>query len=197
MPLDPLHLEDLRKSGLSDQTIIEAGIESVSLSDIRKRVGFDIPGLSSCYEIPYDNNFSRFRAFYADGKEHPKYLQRKKSGNRLYIQSSVRSILNDSSIPLYITEGEKKALKATQEGLYCIGLSGLWNWKNRGSKELIPDFRQIVLKDRLVYIIPDNDWLQPNKHGYKKNLKQAVYGLAGKLKERGAKVYIVQIPEAA
>ncbi|MFA5823054.1 MAG: DUF3854 domain-containing protein [Thermodesulfovibrionales bacterium] len=124
----------------------------------------------------------------------PKYIQLKDSGNRLYIPTTVRSVLNDSAIPLHITEGEKKALKATQEGLFCIGLSGLWNWKNKGSEELISDFNQITLKNRAVYIVPDNDWLQPNKHGYAKNLKQAVYGLVIRLKERGARVFIVELP---
>jgi hypothetical protein len=44
-----------------------------------------------------------------------------------------------------------------------------------------------------VKLVPDDDWLSPNKHGYGKNLKDAVYRLAGKLKERGARVFIVNI----
>jgi hypothetical protein len=194
--LAALHLEDLKRSGLSDSIIEQADIKSVPPNDIRRKIGFDIPGLISCYEILYDKTFSRFRAFYDEnnnGKE-PKYIQRKDSGNRLYIPSTVRPILNDSSIPLYITEGEKKALKATQEGLFCIGLSGLWNWSN-GKKELIPDFDLLTLAGRRVYIVPDNDWLQPNKHGYRKNLKQAVYLLADRLKQREARVFIVELPQ--
>jgi hypothetical protein len=41
--------------------------------------------------------------------------------------------------------------------------------------------------------VPDDDWLTPNKHGYKKNLQAAVYRLAGKLKLRGARVFIVNL----
>ena len=184
------------KSGLSDEIIKQALIKAVPPNDINRRFGFNIPGLTSCYEIPYDEHFSRFKAFYDDtinGKR-PKYMQRKDTGNRLYIPSTIRPVINDPSIPLYITEGEKKALKATQEGLYCIGLSGLWNWSN-GKKELIPDFDQITLKNRAIHIVPDNDWLKPNKHGYRKNLKQALYGLAGELINREAKVSIVQLPQ--
>ena len=80
-----------------------------------------------------------------------------------------------------------------QEGLYCVGLSGLWNWSN-GNKELIPDFDLIKLQGREVYIVPDNDWLQPNKHGYRKNLKQAVCQLADRLKARGARAFIIELP---
>ena len=194
----PAHLEDLQKSGLTDESIEQSGIRTVfPPSEINKKIGSNIPGLTSCYEIPYDNNFSRFRAFY-DSKSkgrNPRYLQRKDSGNRLYVAHAVKPVLNDPSIPLYITEGEKKTLKATQEGLLCIGLSGLWNWKNKGSKNLIADFDLLAVKDRNVYIVPDNDWLHANKHGYRKNLKQAVYALADKLKERQARVFIVELPQ--
>jgi hypothetical protein len=192
--IHPKHFEDLRKSGLSDETIIEAGIKSVSPDLINKRLGFNISRLASMYEIPYCDGFSRFRAFYEDGKEGNKYLQKKGTRNRLYTPEKVIPILDDISIHLYITEGEKKALKATQDGLYCIGLSGLWNWSN-GKKELIPDFDLITLKNRTVYIVPDNDWLTLNKHGYRKNLKQAVYELANSLKTRGANVFIVELPQ--
>jgi len=86
-PFHPAHLEDLKKSLLSDETIKEAGIKTIPPNEINRRLGFNIPGLISCYEIPYDKTFSRFRAFYdntINGKK-PKYLQRKDSGNRLYI----------------------------------------------------------------------------------------------------------------
>ncbi|MGA3172938.1 MAG: DUF3854 domain-containing protein [Syntrophorhabdales bacterium] len=196
--MNPLHLEDLKRSGLSDQTIIEAGIETVRPQDIAKSLGFDHQGIQSAYRIPYPgcDGFSRYKVFYRDdyqGKK-PKYLQRKDTGNHLYIPDSVRAVLKDATTPLYFTEGEKKALKACQEGLYCIGLSGLWNWSD-GNKKLIADFNLINLKGRIVYIVPDSDWRDPNKHGYAKNLVQAVYGLAGKLKERQVRVFVVELPE--
>jgi hypothetical protein len=193
--LHPDHLADLRRSGLSDKTILKAGIKSLPPNEITKKLGFNNPDITSCYEIPYDKDFSRFRIFYTNNAtDKPKYLQRKGTSNRLYIHHLTKEILNNPSIPLYITEGEKKALKATQESLFCVALSGLWSWSN-GKKELIEDFDQIVLKDRDIYIVPDNDWCQLNKHGYAKNLEQAVYELADRLKEKGAKVFIVQLPQ--
>ena len=198
----PDHLADLRKSGLSDETILEASIKSVPPRDIPKKLGFDIQGLISMYEIPYPGceAYSRFKALYADGEryykdgsEKPKYLARKNSGNHLYIPFKITSILKDVSIPLYITEGEKKALKAAQEGLPCIAISGLWNWSN-GNKELLPGFDQIALEGRTVYLVPDSDWLEPNREGKPKNLRQAVNTLACKLIDRGAKVSWVELP---
>ncbi|MCX5803485.1 MAG: DUF3854 domain-containing protein [Proteobacteria bacterium] len=199
--LHPLHHQNLqRDSGLSDKTIQEAKIYSVRPSDIPKKLGWNGQGIQSLLAFPYPgcDGFERYKAFYNDehqGKRH-KYLQKKDSGNHLYITEKVRPALQDANTPLYLTEGEKKSLKACQEGLCCIGLSGLWNWSD-GNKNLIPDFDLIALQDRIINIIPDNDWKSKNKHGYKKNLVQAVNSLAYKLKERGADVYIVELPQGS
>jgi len=99
-------------------------------------------------------------------------------------------------------------LKAVQDGLKCIGLSGIWNWSNgdkinpfdswdwrigNEDKKLIQDFDLINFTGRTVYIVPDSDWLELDKQGYEKNLKQAVCELSKKLLERGAIVKIVQL----
>ncbi len=112
----------------------------------------------------------------------------------MYIPSKIKPVLKDVSIPLNITEGEKKALKGCQEGLYCIAISGLWNWKVKNENKLIPDFDQIALDGRTVYLIPDNDWLEPNRNGERKNLKRAVYDFAYLLIDRNAKVYWRELP---
>jgi hypothetical protein len=77
-------------------------------------------------------------------------MTKKDSYNRLYIPSKVTTILGDVSIPIDITEGEKKALKACQEGLYCVGITGLWNWKVKGENRLIQDFDRVALEGRTV-----------------------------------------------
>ncbi len=202
LSLAPEHYKDLQKSGLSDTTIKKAGIKSIPPDQINSKLGFDIPELVSMYEILFDEDYSRFKAFYEDGKtffndgsEKPKYLARKKSGNRLYVPSKVKATLQDVSIPLEITEGEKKALKACQEDLDCIAVSGLWNYKIKGKDELMHDFDKIALDGRTIYLVPDNDWLLPNRKGERKNLKQAVHGLAYLLIDRGAKVYWRELPQ--
>jgi hypothetical protein len=198
----PEHKEDLQKSGLSDESIHEAGIKSIPANQINKKLGFSINGLASMYEIPFNEGYSRFRAFYGSGKEldnegntKPKYLAKRDSGNRLYIPSKIEPFLNDISIPLDITEGEKKTLKACQEGLHCIGITGLWNWKVAGQNQLISDFEQIELKGRTIYLNPDNDWLVPNRKGEHKNLKQAVFVFAYLLIDEGSKVYWRELPQ--
>jgi hypothetical protein len=193
LSLHPDHIADLEKSGLSKETILLAEIETVRPDRINKELGFNLPGLTSMYKIPYNDKFARFRCFYDDGKTGAKYLQKKGTRNYLYFPPNLdRSILQAVDVPLYFTEGEKKSLRACQEGIPCVGLSGLWNWQDKKGN-LIPNFDSIKLQNRIIRLVPDDDWQTPNKHGYGKNLKQAVYRLAGKLKERGARVFIVDL----
>jgi len=198
----PDHISDLRKSGLSDETIQVAGIKSLRPADIDRTIGYPTCA-KSAYEIPYPGtDYSRFKMFYdeadkinpATGEERPKYLAKRDSGCRLYLPSKVVPVLGDLSVPIYLTEGEKKALKATQDGLYCIGMAGLWNWKVKDTDELISDFDLIALEGRTVYIVPDNDFLLPDRKGERKNLKQAVHKLAYKLIDKEAKVSWVELP---
>ena len=190
---------DLQKSGLSDETIEKSGIVALSPRDAIQEIGHD--KFLSCYKIPYDKtSYARYKMFYDVGYDnsHPRYLQTKGAGNRLYIPPTFNEeVLQDSSL-LYITEGEKKTLKAVQEGINCIGMAGLWNWKVKGktgNKSLVADFDKILFEDREVFIVPDNDWLTVKKDGSQKNLKIAINKLAEALTSRGAKIFIVSLPK--
>ena len=54
-----------------------------------------------------------------------KYESPKESQNRAYFPPGTRGALADPTKPLILTEGEKKAAKADQEGFACIGLTGV------------------------------------------------------------------------
>jgi hypothetical protein len=195
----PDHLVDLRKSGLSDDMINQAGIYSVPPRDINMKLGPGFPHpekVTSLMAFPYPgaDGFERFKLF--PSLEGRKYHQQKGTGNHLYIPIAVTSIIKDASIPVYITEGEKKSLKACQEGLPCVAIGGLWSWSDgTEEKNLIPDSDQITLEGRTVNIVPDNDWLSPDHHGERKHLRQAVYELGYRLIDRGAKVFVIELPE--
>src|SRR5438309_780703 len=65
----------------------------------------------------------------AQGK---RYRSPAKVQNHLYVPPMLDpKRLADVSFPLYVTEGEKKTLKAVQEGLVCVGLAGVWSWRTR------------------------------------------------------------------
>jgi len=187
------HLEHLRSSsGLSNQIIREAGIYTLRPGDIRKKLGFE-KGVDSVLAFPYplSKGHERYKLFPpVNGK---KYHQKKGSKNHLYLLESDVPFLADISVPAWITEGEKKKLKGQQEGLFVIGLPGMWGFSD-GKKGLLKNFDDIVLQGRIVNILPDNDYLTPNKYGKEKNLEQSVEELAWNLKERGAEVFIVKLP---
>lgn len=191
----PDHLADLRKSGLSDETIEAAGIRTTPPRDIPRLLKFPPKYLISAYQIPYPGtDYLRFRCFYEAGRNGRKYLQPSNSQVRLYIPPGIEGALQDPTGTLWITEGEKKALKAIQEGLCCIGLGGLWNWKGKG--KLLPEFNSIPLDGRHVRIIPDNDFRR-RQVGYENNdLVSAVQGLSKALTKLGAKVKVVLLPKS-
>jgi hypothetical protein len=83
-------------------------------------------------------------------------------GSRMTIDvpPSVRHQLGDPSIPLWITEGIRKADAAVSAGLCCIALLGVWAWRGRneqGGKTALADWESIALNGRVVYIAFDSD----------------------------------------
>jgi hypothetical protein len=128
LSLHPEHLADLRKSGLTDETIAQAGLYSVRSQDTHKVTR--VQKVKSLLAFPYAPDFTRYKVFPTHLKVAGKkfrYTQPPGSAVRLYVPPMVRDAANDPRQTLWIVEGEKKALKACQEGLICVALGGLWN----------------------------------------------------------------------
>lgn len=191
LSLHPDHLADLRKSGLADDMVRAAGLHSVRPCDLSRIIGFAPQGVTSALAFPYagDGGFSRVKVFpsYRDKDGHlVKYLQKKGTGARLYIPPGCEAVLHDASVPLAVTEGEKKALRLTQEGTLSLGIGGLWNWFAQG--EPIPDLDKVTWRGRPVTVYPDSDvW-------GRSDLLQAVFAFGKELEGRGAAVRVAVIP---
>jgi putative DNA primase/helicase len=189
--LAPSHLEDLRKSGLNDETIQEAGLKSVPPRLFKEILDHNAK-IESMYLIPYPGtDFSRYKLFppLTNREGHSqKYHQPKGSATRLYVPPGF-----DCTKKLWrITEGEKKALKATQEGLNCLGIGGAYSGAKKngdGKSELIPDLQNIPWKNKTVEIIPDADFKT------KEQVARGFYRFAKLLEEKGATVFIVELPD--
>src|SRR5687768_16059989 len=129
------HLLDLRRSGLSEETIRELGFYSGNTDEVRAILGFDAgPGLVIPYPA-YDTlgPFSRVKPDsppLIDGKP-PKYLSPKGGLLQPYILPKSWEILRNPTTRLLITGGEEKAAKADQEGFPCIGLGGIYGFRDR------------------------------------------------------------------
>lgn len=192
--LEKHHLEDLKKSGLSDITIENAKVYSASADEVREILGFnptDSAGMVSPY--PHTDGFKRVKPDtppIINGKA-AKYLSPKGSGNRIYIPPGVEKVLNAPDIPLYVLEGEKKALRAAQEGLACVALAGVWCFREKGENgegKIISDFDRITWHGRAVYIVFDSD-VPP-----KPEVHAAGEALAQELRKRGGTVRFINLP---
>jgi hypothetical protein len=192
LALHPDHQADLERSGLTAATIAAAGIRSLAPAEWAWYVGAARAGrLTSAYLLPYSgtDDFYRVKLFppLPDGAGHTvRYVQPAGSTPRLYIPPQAQAALTDPSVALRITEGEKKALKADQERLPCLGLGGLWNWRH--AERPITDLDTIDWVERPVILTPDSDvWTRPE-------LLKAVYALGRELETRGATVTVEKLP---
>lgn len=193
------HLEDLRDSGLTDETIEAAGLATVSPEAGEAYLGY-WPG-SECLVIEYPGAESYYRLkplrpFRDSQGNERKYLAKKGGGNRLYFPPNLPSgkgIITDTSLPLIITEGEKKALKACQEGFATVGIAGVWCWRTAadggdGATEMLPELKGIQWQGRDLYLAFDSD------AAHNLDVQNAQRALATELRQLGARVLIVRLP---
>jgi hypothetical protein len=210
------HLADLRASGLSDDTIAQAGLYTEDQgAAVRDLLGWTRPAaaLGECLVFPYfgpDGEKTKYHrlkpANPRPGKDSKpiKYEAAKGGGNRAYFPPLPAALeaINDPPAPLVITEGEKKALCASQSGFATIGLPGIWSWsrpaerdengRRVGRYELIDDLAALKWNGRRVSIVFDTD----SKPTTTRNVAKAAEALRTALAERGAVVQIVRLPLA-
>ena len=191
------HLADLRRSNLTDETIVKHQIFTVSPGDIPRLLGFDPKPVQSAYLIGppgFPADFFRLKIFpsYTDREgNRVKYLQPRASGVRLFVPVQDRTRLVDSTRPLWLCEGEKKSLCAAQLGLAAVAILGVEGWHPAGRRELLQDFDGIPLADRVIELAIDGDiWANPN-------VNRAARQFADALRHRGARPRLVVFPEVA
>lgn len=205
----PQHLANLRASGLSDETIIRCGFCSViDKGRAARLLRWRGPArdIGPCLAIPFPHapGYVRLKPDRPrrDGKDKPiKYESPVGQPNRAYFPPDTLPVLSDPSVPLIITEGEKKAAKADQEGFPCIGLVGVYGWQrkrrpradgelfaDRDFRDLIDDLKTVRWRGRTVYIVYDSDAAE------NADVQKAAKHLAEALADWGAHVTIAFLP---
>jgi hypothetical protein len=102
-----------------------------------------------------------------------------------------REGVRNPEIPLFVTEGAKKADAAVSKGLCCSALIGVWNWRGtneHGGKTSLAVWESIALKGRQVYIVFDSDVAT------KPAVRAALLRLKAFLEHRGAEVAVCYLP---
>jgi hypothetical protein len=101
--------------------------------------------------------------------------------------------LGDPAVPLFITEGAKKADALASAGVCAINILGVWGWKgtnDKGGKTILADFDRIAFNDgRPVFLTFDSDIVA------KPQVKMALDRLTEHLVRRGSRVKIVYLPQ--
>ena len=133
-------IADLRRSGLSDTMIASMQLESLDRNALTLRLERnDFDSDESGYAIPYFDMEGRLirsfncrlhkgipRSDSSSGKR-MKYCKPMKTDNLVYFPPGFHALYEQHKYVL-ITEGEKKAAKAVQEGFPCVAIGGVWNW---------------------------------------------------------------------
>lgn len=194
----PHHVRELRASGLSDATLSAAGIYSetkydslAALLNRRKLPKRMAPAIVFPFiDAEGRNGYCRLKP------DHPRTINGKPvkyesptgQPNQIYLPPGVAALLADASAELLITEGEKKSLKATQDGFPCIGLVGVYGWKDAKHERLLPALERIAWKGRPAFIVFDSDAAD------KLDVRDGEGRFAKHLIDRGATIRIVRLP---
>jgi hypothetical protein len=102
-----------------------------------------------------------------------------------------RPMLDDPRLPLFITEGVRKADSAAAISLCCIDLLGVWNWRGSneyGGKTALADWEHVALNQRLVFLCFDSDVVT------KRSVHAALVRLKSFLESRGSSVKVIYQP---
>ncbi len=204
----PRHLTDLRGSGLSDAQIGASGLYSESDPvAVTALLHWTRPAtaLGPCLCFPFVSADGALMGHVmvkpdrprAKGGKAVKYESPAGTPARAYFPPATRAALADPTVPLLVTEGMKKALKADQEGFACVGLAGVYGWCRKrtrrpdgsktGPRQLIPDLAAVAWRGRTVTIIFDSDLAT------KPDVARAEKHLAEALTAAGATVKVVRL----
>lgn len=188
-------------SGISTDVIKERGYRSIQNKNDLEQFGFvssqrRAPGiLIPLWGVDGVQAGCQYRpdAPRSDSRGRPvKYESPVGSSNHLDCPPRCRPMLGDPNIPLWITEGVKKADALASHGACVISLTGVWGFKGKnefGAITLLADWDRIAIKDRLVYLAFDSDVVA------KEMVRKALEHLGEHLNRKGANILVIYLPQ--
>src|SRR4030042_1171407 len=206
------HLDHLRASAISDDVIRERGYASVT------RVSIDREDNEPGHVCLGAYGFAQMQLvapsllipLYGTGGEgvvlhqlRPDTPRTNQSGDTIKYETPGRrslrvdvpprclDALGDPAVPLFVTEGAKKADAIASAGGCCINLMGVWGFKGSnafGGKTILADFDYIAWNGRLIYLAFDSDIVSKPK------VRQALDRFGEIIKRKDAIIKIVYFP---
>ena len=161
-PNAPVPIVSTIRPGISDAMLRRAGICHIDDKTAFERTGNLYPGLW----IPYRNldgtdmvhggrPFGRIRMDVPKDKQ--KYHQEYDSPMRAYLPPGLASF--HKGTPLYLIEGEFKALALVEGGFCAIGLGGIYGFGRQKCTVLLEEIKTVLghLAPEQVYFVGDSD----------------------------------------
>src|SRR5690242_14572800 len=194
MTLSPRHYDELVVgSGIDPAVIARRGYRSITADEARAlgfapyqaRAGLFLPTWTLA-GVQRGGLLKPDAPRWRDGKP-VKYEQMQDGQSLLDIHPDARPLLRDASVPLYFTEGKKKADALWSRGLPCVSLDGVYQFLH--GKLVVPDFDDIALAHRRVRAVFDSDVTR------KAAVADALFRFCHAVYRRNATVEIVYLPE--
>jgi hypothetical protein len=193
------HLAD--GSGINAEVIKERGYRSISGKPDLEKLGFatsqlrvpgfliplwSVDGKEAGYQFRPDKprNNGRGKAI--------KYESPKGSSNRIDCPPRCQKALGNPQVPLWITEGSKKADALASRGACAISVNGVWGFKGKnqfGGITFLADWDYIAMRSRTVYLAFDSDIVS------KDPVRRALEHICEHLRRKGAIVHVIQLPQ--
>ena len=205
--LSPEHLDMLRvESGISDEVILARGYRTIRQASELMDLGFArtqgrVPGLllplhttdGKVGSYVYRPDRPRSRQSRSGTTRVVKYEVPRGSRTRVDCPPACRRKLEDPAVPLWITEGQKKADALASRGLCAVALLGVWNWKGKndlGGTTLLADWDYVALDGREVRIVFDSDVM------VKAAVRSALDRLVEHMQRKGSHVGAAYLPSS-
>jgi Domain of unknown function (DUF3854) len=196
----PQHIAFLRTRAIAPEQIEARGYRSIDVKARLKELGFKpaqwrVPALLiPIYAVNGELVTHQIRPDdprLNDAGKKVKYETVAGSRMALDVPKRIRHLLGDPKIRLFITEGAPKADAAVGQGLCCIAVLGVYNWRGtneHGGKTALPDWEMIALNEREVCICFDSDVMT------KREVYKALVRLKRFLESKGARVKLIYLP---
>ncbi len=187
----------LKESGIAPAVVAERGYRTVKSKAELRRLGFSdkqqqapalvVPMYCPAGELVTHQIRPDSPREDGDGKA-IKYETPAGSPIRLDVHPSQTERVKDASVPLWITEGVKKADSLVSRDQCVVALQGVWCWQKDGVP--LRDWEDVRLWGRPVCVVFDSDVTTNPK------LQGALEGLVSFLRGRGARVTVAYLPDA-
>lgn len=205
MTLSERHQHELEASGIPPEVIAERGYRTVTDPAELRRLGFadwqalpglliplhDLQGGNGRYKLKPD----RPRIDRKPDKPDRVVKYESQAGQPPALDVPLRCLagLQDPTVRLVFTEGEKKADKAAAAGMCAVSIPGVWGWVEKGRVPL-KDFEPLIpyLNGREVVLAFDSDPAPKTVE----NVNYALRCLTNFLREHGAWVSWAILPAA-